>query len=712
MIRVKLKDFKLNFADRAGIAAKLPCSLSSAIASNEGDAISFDAVLRTPCTEFAGVVEIEPAILSMKQVCLRIAGVSAPAEVVLNGKTISTPDSRERIYVYNVKDRLFPGYNTLLIRFPHGRRGEIPSGIRLRSDEQYDPAIESVELLAFNTAVINSVSVRQTHSAEGASLEVNMGIIGAKDNVRAVATLVSPSGKIYYGGLSDGRGRITVSDPLLWWPLGMGVPNLYDLSVNLYCGDAAEDVYEMKIGLRSLEAEVVNGKPSVKVNGVPAFLKGARLRPEGAKSSFAKSEDTEALISAAAECGINALYASARDRAPSAELLSLCDRYGIMLLHGIAMRRADGDPSPLDAVRREIIDGPRRIASLASTAALCVTADTTDGGCELSEQLRAYCPDAPILMLDGEPVEPIPTSLPDIRTVRELAGGDGANILSLNAEKRTKGKISETLSQIVDEYRFPIGTDELSYLSQLLASERMREALTSARIAGEGICLADRFNDGEALISSSLLDFYGRGKALRYHLKRLFAPVSVLYKLDGCKISFTVSNDRPKEYSGTVTYKVFNRENTELHSGTLEVTGLAPAGVIKLGTVDLTELISGHERDRYLVYSYSDGVRSYSDTVLFTKHKYFRYKAPRIRTDVTGSGRKFNVTLYSEAFAHRVRLSFKDTDARFENNFFDLTGDVPVRVAVETAETVSAEKLASELTVLSMYDVGRDLDSN
>jgi hypothetical protein len=59
-----------------------------------------------------------------------------------------------------------------------------------------------------------------------------MGMIGDKSEVRAVATLVSPTGKIYYSGLADGSGAISIPDPLLWWPSGMGVPNLYDLAVN------------------------------------------------------------------------------------------------------------------------------------------------------------------------------------------------------------------------------------------------------------------------------------------------------------------------------------------------------------------------------------------------------------------------------------------------------------------------------------------------
>ena len=706
MIRVKIKDFKLNFADRAGVAAKLPCSLSTALSSGDSPELhSNDAVY----AEFAGVVEIEPALLSAKHVCLRLSGISEPAEVVLNGKTISSPDSRERIYIYNVKDRLFPGYNTLVIKFSRDRRDALSSGIRLRAGEPYDPAIESVELLAFDSAAINSVGVTQTHTSEGVTLNVNMGIIGNKENVRAVATAVSPSGKIYYGGLVDGRGSITVSDPLLWWPLGMGVQNLYDLNVNLYYGDQAEDIYEMKVGLRTLETTLVGGDPAVSVNGVHAFLKGARLMPETANSSFGDAASATLLIRSAADCGINTLYASPSDRAPSTELLDLCDKYGILLLHGITMRVAEGDQSPADAVRREIIDGPRRMSSRASCAAFCVVADAAGAAETLVEALHAYCFDTPVLLLAREPFDSYLPSVPEARTLRSFAVGEEANLLSYAAESHTRGDVGELLRELAAEYRFPSGTDELAYLSQLYALDRIEEKLTAARAARLGACISDRLNDGEPLISPSLIDSFGRRKAAYYRLRRLFAPVSVLHRLDGYSIGFTVSNDRAKEYSGTITYRVLDRDNSELHHGTLDCPPLHQAGVAELPPVDLTELIKGHERDRYLVYSYSDGSRSYSDTVIFTRHKYFKYKNPHLRADVSGSGRKFDITLYAEAFTHRLRLGFRDTDATFEDNFFDITDGAPLRVRVETAETVSAEKLSSELILTSMYDIGRDI---
>ncbi|MBR2350937.1 MAG: hypothetical protein IKA67_02780, partial [Clostridia bacterium] len=285
MFRLKIKDVKLNIDDRVGVKGVLPCSLRTVLAAADG-CEPWQVNTKVSAVEFTGTIEIEPHVLAMKHVCLRLTGVSEPAEVILNGKTISTPESRDRIYVYNVKDRLFPGYNTLSIRFSRLERTESPFGIRLRDGDIYDPAIESVSLLAFNAAAINSVNVTQIHGEGGVTLNVNMGMIGDKSEVRAVATLVSPTGKIYYGGLADGSGAISIPDPLLWWPSGIGVPNLYDLAVNLYHGDSAEDVFEMKIGLRDLNVSCASGSMSVTVGGLPVFLKGIRVLPESFGAEF------------------------------------------------------------------------------------------------------------------------------------------------------------------------------------------------------------------------------------------------------------------------------------------------------------------------------------------------------------------------------------------------------------------------------------------
>jgi hypothetical protein len=116
----------------------------------------------------------------------------------------------------------------------------------------------------------------------------------------------------------------------------------------------------------------------------------------------------------------------------------------------------------------------------------------------------------------------------------------------------------------------------------------------------------------------------------------------------------------------------------------------------------------GHERERYLVYSYSDGVQTRSATVFFCPKKHFKFRDPAIRATVSGSGRRFDVTLYAESFAAGVVLGFSETDALFGENGFDIIDNAPVRVLFETTETVSAERLESELSLTSLYDVGRE----
>lgn len=698
MIKLKINEFKLNMQDRAGIPVRLPASLSSSLLSNGQLSPTGEALT----VELSGVIEIEPHLLSMKHVCLRLVGISAPAEIVLNGKTISTPDSRERIYVYNVKDRLFPGYNTLVIRFQRAR-AEYPQGIRVRDGEPYDPAIESVELLAFDSAAISSVTVTEESSDSGVTLNVTMGLIGLKDGVRAVATLVSPSGKIYYGGLVEGRGSITVSDPLLWWPVGMGVPNLYDLSVNLYYGDVAEDVFEARIGIREIDAELKDGSVFLRVNGVPAFLKGARLVPATDDSSFRSIGEERHLVSTAASLGINALYVSPEGRAPSRAFIDLCDEYGILMIYGVTVT---GGETLGDSVKRELADGPRRISYHASTAAFYVNREAQTPTDELRELLLTYCPKIPVLVGTGEPYADALPSLPDRSVLSAIATDDEANLTSRSVEAKTDGSLADTIAGVIREYRFPEGTDELSYLSELLAAQTVYSAILSARLEG-GSCFINRLNDGSPRISPSLIDSLGGKKAAAYRLSRLYAPVTVLHRVSGTAVDLILFNDRSKEYAGTLTYRVLDRNNSELYSGSVECI-VPSASSMTVRTLELSEFITGHEGHRYLSYSYSDGTEIFSDTVIFTEHKRFGYKPPKIKATVTGSGRRFDVTLSAEAFAGAVYLSFERSTATFDVNFFDITDSRPIRVRVETSDIVSAERLASELRIISMYDVGRD----
>lgn len=701
MFRLKIKQFKLNTDDRSGLTGELPCSLRSVLAASAG-CEPWQVDIGTGAVEFAGVIEVEPQILSMKHICLRLTGISGAAEIVLNGKTISTPESRDRIYVYNVKDRLVPGYNTLIIRFRPADSVH-SSGIRIREGELYDPAVESATLLAFNAAAISSVNVIETHGQGGVTLKVNMGIIGDREGVRAVATLVSPTGKIYYSGLTDGQGTITVSDPLLWWPTGMGVPNLYDLAVNLYYGDSAEDVCEMRVGLRELAVTEENNTVAVSIGGVPVFLKGLRILPSDVGAEFADPAALSRLVASAARAGVNALYVSAYGKAPSDRLLELCDEHGILVLLGVSDRSSRGTEIS-DAVKREIIDGPRRISYHPSLAAFYINSELTPAAEALKETIETYCFGTAALIASGEPYRKLPVSVPEEKSLSAVLSGGEDNVLSLAGETATepRGGLPLAVFGMSEEYKLPLGNRQLAYLSQLASLDKLERELIAARASGAHAFFADRLNDPRPLISSSVIDYFGRWKAAHYGLLRLYSPTVILHERSGYSVTFTAYNDRAKEYSGTLTYCVLDSSNLELYRGSIECRELAPAASVTLGSVDLAEYIDGYERERYLVYSYNDGARTRECTVLFVPRKHFKFKPSGIRAVVSGSGRKFDVTLYTEHFVGRVWLGFKNTEAQFGENGFDITSTTPKRVLLETAEVISAERLQSELEIMTL----------
>lgn len=144
---------------------------------------------------------------------------------------------------------------------------------------------------------------------------------------RVLATLVSSSGSVYYAGFVSGETEITVPSPCLWWPVGLGIQNLYKLTVSVYSGTDLSESFEYKIPLRTLS---FNEEGRVIVNGVPVFVIGAAYE----NSDEVEGRDIDSLktlVSSLAEANINAVALKMGESMPL-DFCELCDKYGLMVL--------------------------------------------------------------------------------------------------------------------------------------------------------------------------------------------------------------------------------------------------------------------------------------------------------------------------------------------------------------------------------------------
>ena len=72
---------------------------------------------------------------------------------------------------------------------------------------------------------------------------------------------------------------ISIKNPELWWPNGIGNPYVYDFVIKIT--KDKKDVQQKKVpfGLRSVELNLENKQFQVKVNGYAIYCKGANYVP-------------------------------------------------------------------------------------------------------------------------------------------------------------------------------------------------------------------------------------------------------------------------------------------------------------------------------------------------------------------------------------------------------------------------------------------------
>lgn len=226
---------------------------------------------------------------------------------------------------------------------------------------------------------IDTVSIDQTLNEDfsEARLSVRVSVASCQPTLRDCTVHVSIADQEQTLSVGDdgiAQGSLIISQPDLWWPVGLGEQSLYLLTLAV---DGQQQ--QRQIGFRRME--LITSNPNdpedspfiVRINGQPVFCRGANWIPADALPGRITEAKTRALLQSAVDANMNMLRIWGGGRYEPDSFYQACDELGLMLWQDF-MFSCNLYPSTtefLEEVGREVADVVERLHHHACLALWC-----------------------------------------------------------------------------------------------------------------------------------------------------------------------------------------------------------------------------------------------------------------------------------------------------------------------------------------------------
>ena len=286
--------------------------------------------------------QVNAAFLAREHVELLFEGLDTLATVYVNGQEIGKADNMHRSWRFDVKRALHSGENRLRVVLASPNQflkkaiadhpdvtyeavGTMRGNFALRKAHcmfgwDWGPQLPDagiwrpVSLESWNGARLAEVRVLQSHEDGKVRLTITPVTRGGEAGLPCRVELMQPDGSLCVRAeaRTGETTELTVEQPQLWWPNGLGKHPLYTLRVTLLSdsGEAA-DRWSRRVGLRTLTVE---RKPdqwgesfAFACNGVPFFAMGADYIPEDNLIPRVNKERTRRLLADCVAANFNAV---------------------------------------------------------------------------------------------------------------------------------------------------------------------------------------------------------------------------------------------------------------------------------------------------------------------------------------------------------------------------------------------------------------------
>lgn len=348
-------------------------------------------------TEF----DVSGRLLSCRKIWLRFEGIDTLADIYLNGVAIGNTYNMHRVWEFPAEKLLKQKGNLLEVQFHSPLRymeeqvekqGSIPCNgdtvdgfcylrkASYMSGWDWAPKLpdmgifREVVLLGEEEGRIGDVLVRQFHENGQVRLKFRIHTSG-EASLTCRITVTDPDGKTFVCG--EGQREILIEEPKLWWPRGFGRQDLYQVRVELLSGEKVVDVWEKRIGLRTMKMRIRKDEWGEsfahEVNGTAIFAMGADYVPEDSLLSRRSRERTKRLLEQCARANYNTIRVWGGAFYPDDWFYELCDEYGFLVwqdfMFACATYRLTEEFE--DNISHEIEENVRRIRHHACLALWC-----------------------------------------------------------------------------------------------------------------------------------------------------------------------------------------------------------------------------------------------------------------------------------------------------------------------------------------------------
>ncbi len=358
-----LSNWKMNYEGYNALECTAPCSMYGVLLQHgliEDPFYGINELKLTGLSDkdcaFFTEFFVDERDLDKEYVELVFLGLDTLCRIYVNDTLIASTKNMHRRYVFDVKNQLLIGKNTLRLEFSSPteyfkmmdnkhflktNNDTIPGAAHLRkafymSGWDWGPQLPDmgifrpVMLECYDEDKIENIFVRQYHKENEVALDISVETRHNKD----LPITVSVNGDELT--LDENKKcKTVIKEPKLWWARGYGDQNLYEISAKITKNGVDVDEKTQKIGLRTLTVSTQkdeNGSEFCFVlNGIKVFAMGANYIPQDNILSRINPVRTNELLKMALDANFNCIRIWGGGYYPEDEFYDLCDEYGLMV---------------------------------------------------------------------------------------------------------------------------------------------------------------------------------------------------------------------------------------------------------------------------------------------------------------------------------------------------------------------------------------------